>query len=363
MKVIKKTGLNVLLAFMGSIWTSTIAAAQIPYLYKEAPQQIVAIGDLHGDYTKAKEALLLTGAVEVTDTIEFDNTPGLKWIEGNKMTLVQVGDQLDRGTGELQILDLFEDLSKQAIAAGGRVHVLNGNHEIMNASKDRRYIKKGALFNGKYDSVVLHGGEKTKVYKNDKGEVIDSKRAVGFKSGGDYAAKKLAGRNTVLIIGDNLFVHGGVTLQHIKYSLARYNKEIQAWLRGDDNAKNPDKQFREINRYGKDKSGGPVWSRKYSYNYAGSESDSQPTPEECKELEQVLTELAIQRMIVAHSPYPEIGINAACDGRVWRIDVGMSRGVNGSKPEVLMIEDDRCTVLKKSSPQAKSDKCGVPVVK
>jgi hypothetical protein len=76
-----------------------------------------------------------------------------------------------------------------------------------------------------------------------------------------------------------------------------------------------------------------------------------------------LTELAIQRMIVAHSPYPEIGINAACDGRVWRIDVGMSRGVNGSKPEVLMIEDDRCTVLKKSSPQAKSDKCGVPVVK
>ena len=38
---------------------------------------------------------------------------------------------------------LFQDLGEQAEAAGGAVHVLNGNHELMNAYLDYRYVTDG----------------------------------------------------------------------------------------------------------------------------------------------------------------------------------------------------------------------------
>lgn len=45
-----------------------------------------------------------------------------------------MGDQLDRGDNELQILYFLERLQREAARAGGRLHVLNGNHETMNAA-------------------------------------------------------------------------------------------------------------------------------------------------------------------------------------------------------------------------------------
>ena len=52
---------------------------------------------------------------------------------------VQVGDQLDRGDNELQILYMLERLQEEAKAAGGALHVLTGNHETMNAEGRFRY--------------------------------------------------------------------------------------------------------------------------------------------------------------------------------------------------------------------------------
>lgn len=52
---------------------------------------------------------------------------------------VQVGDQLDRGDNEIQILYFLERLQKEASAAGGAVHILNGNHETMNVGGRFRY--------------------------------------------------------------------------------------------------------------------------------------------------------------------------------------------------------------------------------
>ena len=52
---------------------------------------------------------------------------------------MQVGDQLDRGDSEIQILYALERLQREAAAAGGALHVLNGNHETMNVAQDMRY--------------------------------------------------------------------------------------------------------------------------------------------------------------------------------------------------------------------------------
>jgi hypothetical protein len=39
---------------------------------------------------------------------------------------MQVGDQLDRGNQEIEILYFLERLEREAAAAGGALHVLNG---------------------------------------------------------------------------------------------------------------------------------------------------------------------------------------------------------------------------------------------
>jgi hypothetical protein len=46
-----------------------------------------------------------------------------------------VGDILDRGDSELRLLLLLERLAGQAAAAGGRMYLLNGNHETMNVGQ------------------------------------------------------------------------------------------------------------------------------------------------------------------------------------------------------------------------------------
>ena len=52
---------------------------------------------------------------------------------------MQVGDQLDRGDNEIQILYFLERLQKEAAAEGGALHILNGNHETMNVGGRFRY--------------------------------------------------------------------------------------------------------------------------------------------------------------------------------------------------------------------------------
>lgn len=51
--------------------------------------------------------------------------------------------------------------------------------------------------------------------------------------------------------------------------------------------------------------------------------------------DEVLTELKANRMVVGHTP--QVQINAIEDGKAWRIDVGMSRGMSANTPEVLEI--------------------------
>src|ERR1700733_15173971 len=99
-----------------------------------APERLLAIGDLHGDLDHARRALRLAGAIDASD----------RWV-GGRLVVVQTGDELDRGDDDRAILDLVEDLKKQATAAGGELVALLGNHEIMNAAQDFRYVTIGGF--------------------------------------------------------------------------------------------------------------------------------------------------------------------------------------------------------------------------
>ena len=265
------------------------------------PARIVAIGDLHGDLDATRAALRLAGAIDSLD----------RWI-GADLVLVQTGDVLDRGDDEEAIIRLFERLAEEADAAGGAVHALNGNHELMNAYYDYRYVTDGGYADFEDVTVV---------------ETVDSllatlepeqrARAQALRPGGEFA-RLLAERNIFLIIGNTLFTHGSVLPEHVDLGLDQMNLEIQAWLQNEA----PQPEWIRGDR-------SPVWNRLYSDG---------PDLAACDTLASVLDRLDVKRLVVGHT-VQDAGITAYCGGRVWCIDVGMAEHYGG-RPEVLEIRGD-----------------------
>ena len=92
-------------------------------------ERIVAVGDVHGAY----DALVTT--LQNAGVIDDD----LNW-SGGKTHLVSTGDLLDRGAESRRVMDLMMRLEGEAAHAGGQVHQLLGNHEVMNLIGDLRYV-------------------------------------------------------------------------------------------------------------------------------------------------------------------------------------------------------------------------------
>ncbi len=271
------------------------------------PQRIVAFADLHGDFDATRRALLLAGA------IDEDN----HWI-GGEMIVVQTGDMLDRGDGEQAILELFEDLAVEANAAGGELHVLLGNHELMNVAGDFRYVTPGGYAD--FEDALEYDPDDPALAKF---EPHQRARARAFLPGGPFALK-LANYNVVLVLGDNVFVHGGLLPMHIEYGIDRMNRETKAWLRGESEAP-------EFLRGSKS----PVWLRLYSRD---ADEDAART------LHETLALIPAKRLLMGHTVQKN-GIQFVCDGAAYCLDVGMASHYGGSV-EVLQIIGDEVTILK-----------------
>ena len=95
-------------------------------------ERVVAFADVHGAYEELTALLRSTGVVDA----------GLHWT-GGRTHLVSLGDLLDRGADSRKVMDLLMRLQGEAAQAGGRVHVVIGNHEAMNVLGDLRYVDAG----------------------------------------------------------------------------------------------------------------------------------------------------------------------------------------------------------------------------
>ncbi|MGE0322614.1 MAG: metallophosphoesterase [Polyangiaceae bacterium] len=280
----------------------------IPFKFP-APERLVAVGDVHGDFDATRKVLRLAQVVDEAG----------HWKAG-KLVVVQTGDQLDRGDDERKILDYFESLREEAGKAGGAFHVLLGNHETMNAMADFRYVTQGGF---KAFADVEESGVPESVIGRFPASAQGRARAL--LPGGKYAAL-LAKRNTVVVVGDSLFVHGGVLPEHVDYGLGRLNEEVREWLSGKRSSPPP--------IIAKDDA--PVWSRDYS--------DPESGKADCKRLSEVLDRLKLKRMVVGHTVQSQ-GVTQACDGKVWRIDVGLAQHYGGPT-QALEIRGDTVSVVK-----------------
>jgi Calcineurin-like phosphoesterase len=269
---------------------------------RPAPARLVAIGDLHGDAGAARAVLRLAGAIDAHDA----------WI-GGALVVVQLGDVLDRGDGEQDILDLFARLVGEARAAGGALLPLLGNHELMNAAGDFRYVTAG----GFADFADAPGVDASPVAA-DALPAAARARARALFPGGPYA-RRLAGHDVVMIVGDSVLVHGGLAPAWATPArIDDTNRAARCWLAGQ--GPPPDVLAADD---------GPVWTRAY----AGEQVD-------CDELRRALALAGARRMIVAHTVQPG-GITSACDGAVWRIDVGLAAIYGGPTQALEVLRDAR----------------------
>ena len=269
-----------------------------------APARLVAIGDIHGDIDGLRDVLKLAGAIDSQDN----------WA-GGELVIVQTGDILDRGDTERAILDWLARLREQARAAGGDMLLLNGNHELMNAAWDLRYVTEGGF--REFADVTSDRPHDEDIPADTPAEARGRMHA--FRPGGRYA-RQLAEGNVVQQVGDTVFAHGGVTARYAAYGLDRINRELRCWLA------DPRSSPESMPRPGDDDEG-PVWTRRFALD-----------PADCKDLDKALATLGARRMVVGHTVQSS-GVTSACEGKIWRIDTGIAAYYEGPR-QALEIRTD-----------------------
>lgn len=294
-----------------------------------AVERLVAIGDLHGDFDKTKRAFQLAGLTDANH----------RWIGGTSVC-VQVGDQLDRGDHEIPIVYFLERLQQEASESGGALFVMNGNHETINIAGRFRYSTPKALMQFARWNIVQSVGESLKRRCNCPPGLSEAGNTDGFPSrytpvsgsmarwaalrtGGPFTKRFMARHQTILQIGSTVFVHGGILPQHLEEGPDAINRGTQKWMLGE--LQTPPSYLTGRNAV--------VWTRQYSME--------DPDDCDCDKLQDVLKQIPeASRMIVGHTIQAQ-GINSACDGRVIRIDVGMSKGCGNGDVQVLEILKDQ----------------------
>ncbi len=107
-------------------------AAAVPRNWRQHPAiltttsagDILAIGDVHGDYDRLVALLQATGIIA-----KLPASPAkVEWTAG-RATLIFPGDMIDKGPQSLAVLTVIQALQASAASKGGKVIAMMGNHE------------------------------------------------------------------------------------------------------------------------------------------------------------------------------------------------------------------------------------------
>ncbi|WP_373521770.1 metallophosphoesterase [Aquiflexum sp.] len=281
----KELGLGVDTELFRSNLISRPGAAQ---KYKRVSNMVV-ISDIHGQYDLMVELLKNHGVIN-------DN---LDWSFG-KGHLVINGDIMDRGEKVTEILWLAYKLEQQAMKAGGRLHFLVGNHELMVARDDLRYLHE------KYIKAAEIMG-------------ISIEELYGFNS---VLGHWIRQRPAIVTINDLLFVHAGISPELIqrKMTAKSVNKMFFENIMGP----YPPKEKKEDDFWFLMESNGPVWYRGYFNEGEISDSD----------IDETLAYFKSKHIVVGHTSFETVSSHYG--GKVIGVDSSVKNGEDG---EVLIVEN------------------------
>ena len=339
-------------------------------------ERIVAIGDVHGAY----DGLIATlqGAGVIDDKLAWS---------GGKTHLVFTGDLLDRGAKSRDVMDLVMRLEKEALRDGGRVHLVLGNHEVMNLTGDLRYVA-----NAEYIAFLDMEKRKErrrwyKRFKNGTPEDMDESTVLSqfnkkappgffghrraFRHDGIYG-KWLLEKPFIVVVNETAFVHGGLPAFVAEYGLEGPNVTLKQHLNeyvvtrdylADNDVMSPIDRFKEIPKMfaGLANAGqipdeyldevqtaidlsesplhwgaGPTWYRGTAMCNQLVEGDA---------LNRVFSKISASRVVMGHTSTVTRLVQQRMNGQVVEIDTGMLKSTYKGSGNALVIEGDALSVV------------------
>ncbi|MCX6234421.1 MAG: ankyrin repeat domain-containing protein [Bacteroidetes bacterium] len=238
--------------------------------------KILAIGDRHGYYDSLVDFLRNNAVID--DKLDWT------WGSGH---LLFTGDLFDRGDKVTEILWLIYKLERQARAAGGDVHVLLGNHELMNITNDLQYNSPKYQFFSTYFDI-------------NYSQLYTSNTVLG---------QWLRSKNIAVKINDILFIHGGISPQLFDYKLSidTINEYISNFLQGKILKDNDNLVNFLLFTYG------PFW-------YRGYFTDGTNPPEITVDLlDQILNFYGVNYMVIGHTDVHKI--TPIFNNKIFPIDI------------------------------------------
>ena len=150
-----------------------------------------------------------------------------------------------------------------------------------------------------------------------------SNRCIEFKPGGKLVRRLACSRNTVIKIGDFIFVHAGILPKHIQKVgnnfIQKINDSMKQYLLTGKIDPNMYKIiFSDKNSL--------LWTRKYNKE------------DICNKITDVTDYFKVKSIIVGHSV--QKNITSICDKSIWKVDVGLSKSMDNNNIEVLEILDN-----------------------
>jgi len=291
----------------------------------QEPARIVVVGDVHGDLTALVETLVNAGVIDKRRN----------W-KGGTTVFVQTGDLPDRGPDSRKVMDLLMELEKQARKAGGRVHALLGNHEVMNMLGDLRYVTPEEFASYKsFDAEQLR--ENVFAANADPARREDpayrsawmADKPLGwvelmqaFGKQGKYG-RWLRQHDTVVKVGTTLFLHGGISPKYATLPTDEINTRIKTALASD----TPGAEILLSDEEG------PLWYRGLAL---GPEADLGA------HVDALLAFHGVSRIVIGHTVAPGI-VLPRFGGKVILNDVGLS-AVYGGPRSSLEIKGDIVSV-------------------
>lgn len=250
------------------------------------PDNMIVLSDIEGNLDRFRKLLQSNKIID----------DKLYWTFG-KGHLVFAGDMFDRGEQVTECLWLIYSLEEKAKAAGGMVHFILGNHEIMNLKGNDKYVV------GKYKSNYKLLGKSLKEIYGEDSEL----------------GRWLRTKNIVEKIGDILFMHGGVSseLNNTNVTIEEINKLARPHY--DDTTRNHADPKLNIIMSSKV---GPFWFRGY---YEGKPVESL--------IDSTLKKFSVSRIVTGHTVIADT-ISVLYNGKIINTDTKHASG----KSEALLIE-------------------------
>jgi hypothetical protein len=338
-------------------------------------ERVIAFADVHGAHAELLTLLRETGIVDAKD----------RWAAG-QAHVVSLGDLLDRGAASRRVMDLLMRLQAEAREAGGRLHVVLGNHEAMNLLGDLRYVDIGEY--AAYADLEPPGERAERRKAAPDPEAFDRRFPPGWF--GHRAALSATGRYgqwllsqpVAVKINDTLFMHAGpssllrgLTLQelnlryrtalteymglasrleaarliepgddfHRRAVLARERLAVMAATQTDPALATAVTRFEAADENALLSSDGPNWHRGAAMCKEAAEADV---------LLPLLQQFGVTRVVVGHTPTRDSRALTRFDGRVVKLDAGMNRAVYKGRAVALFIQPGGFSVRYAGEPGA-----------